>query len=65
MKTPDLDKEFVDLLCFIIATGLVIFAQFKPETSDRLYEFATLAAGSGLRGLGTHFKHDYEDGDRQ
>lgn len=63
MKSLDLDREFVDLLCFFIAAGLVVFAQFRPDTSDKVYEFATLAAGSALRGLGTSLKKS-EDSSR-
>lgn len=61
MKNLDLDREFVDLLCFFVAAGLVVFAQFRPDTSDKVYEFATLAAGSALRGLGTSIKKNQED----
>ena len=49
----DLDREFVNLCCFIIAAGLVLFAQVKGVQDGIFYDFANLSAGAALRGFGT------------
>lgn len=53
MKFIDLDREFVNLACFAIAAGLVLFAQVKNVQDGRIYDFANLSAGAALRGFGT------------
>ena len=53
---PDLDRELVNLICFLVAAGLVLFAQFKNVQDGRIYDFANLSAGAALRGFGSNKK---------
>ena len=55
---PNLDREFVNLVCFAIAAGLIVFVQTKGIQEGRVYDFANLSAGAALRGFGTDKKGD-------
>lgn len=55
---PNLDREFVNLICFLVAAALIVFVQSKGIQEGRVYDFANLSAGAALRGFGTDKKGD-------
>jgi hypothetical protein len=56
MPNLDLDRELTNLICFLVAAGLVLFAQLKNIQDGRVYDFANLSAGAALSGFGTDKK---------
>jgi hypothetical protein len=55
---PNLNRELVDLICFLTAAGLIVFVQLKDVQEGAVYDFANLSAGAALRGFGTDKKGD-------
>lgn len=52
----NLDRDYLDLICFLVAAALLVFVQFRNVQSGPIYDFASLSAGAALRGFGTDRK---------
>lgn len=49
----DLDRDYLDLICFLVAASLIVFVQLRDVQTGPVYDFANLSAGAALRGFGT------------